>query len=94
MTEKLLQQYFIKQVYKANGLAFKVNCDGRRGFPDLVVILDGALRLVEMKSETGKLSHHQKRLHEELADMGIMVSIIDSKQAADDFIRDWCFCDY
>ncbi len=88
MLEKNLQTYFINSVKTAGGLAFKVNCDGRRGFPDLVVILDGMIRLVEMKQEKGRLSMHQKRLHKELAEQGVQVSVINSKQAADDWILD------
>lgn len=94
MLERDLQHYFIKRVKEAGGLAYKVNCDGRRGFPDLVVILDCAIRLVEMKAKRGVLSHHQKRLHEELAEQGTTVTVIDSKQAADDFIKNWHYDPY
>lgn len=92
--ERDLQKYFTKLIYKAGGLAFKVNCDGRRGFPDLVVILDCAIRLVEMKQENGRLSKHQKCLHAELADMGTTVTVISSREEADKFILDWHYNPY
>lgn len=89
MLERDLQHYFIALVYKAGGRAYKVDSTTKRGFPDLVVALDGVLRLVEMKSPTGKLSHHQKCLHDELAEQLIAVTVISSREEADQFIKDW-----
>ena len=94
MNESSLQSLFIKKIKQAGGLAVKVDCSSRRGWPDLIVVIDGITRLVEMKTETGKLSMHQRCLHDELLSLGASVSVIDSPEAIDTWIRDYHYDPY
>ncbi len=91
MGESSLQVYFKDSVAKAGGKAYKVNCESERGFPDLIVCTIFGLKLVEMKSERGRLSIHQKRLHDELDSHAISVSVIDSRKAVDKWLLDYFY---
>ena len=94
MGESSLQAYFIKKVKEEGGLAFKVDCTSQRGFPDLIVSTDWGLKLVEMKAENGRLSIHQKRLHNVLAEHGLEVTVLDSHESVDKWIRDYFYNPY
>jgi len=91
MAESSLQAYFIKKVKEAGGKAYKVNCESERGFPDLIVCTIFGLKLVEMKSEKGRLSIHQKRLHDELDGHAISVSVLDSREAVGKWLLDYFY---
>ncbi len=91
MGESSLQVYFKARVAKAGGKAFKVNCESERGFPDLIVCTDWGLKLVEMKSKTGRLSIHQKRVHGELDGHAVSVSVLDSREAVDKWLLDYFY---
>lgn len=94
MLEKDLQSLFIKKIKKIGGLAVKVDCTSKRGWPDLIVILDCEIRLVEMKQKTGRLSLHQKLVHDALRKQAVSVSVIDSVESIDQFILDYHYDPY
>lgn len=50
---------------KASGL--------RPGFPDLMFIIDGEVKFIEMKTATGRLSDEQKQIHAALAPGSVAV---------------------
>lgn len=68
MLEKNLQQKIIK-FCKAHGiLCVKVDSTSSRGWPDLTVLLpNGVVLFVELKTETGKLSKLQEHTHKQIA---------------------------
>ena len=91
MSEATLQRYLIKKVKNLGGLALKMECSSRRGFPDLIVVLPNCWPvLVEMKSDTGRgrLSEHQIRLHDELCELGTKVEVVSSKAEVDALLAD------
>ena len=68
MLESRIQRYFIEQVEKRKlGIAVKVDCTSRRGWPDLDFMNSwGVGELVEVKSLKGVLSDHQIACHAEI----------------------------
>jgi hypothetical protein len=88
MRESVIQSHFIRRVKEtAVGLAFKVNADGVRGFPDVLFITrTGETAYIEFKQAKGRLSAHQKEMHRALIDLGADVMVINSLELADKLI--------
>lgn len=90
MSERALQRYFISEVKKrALGIIVKVDCPSRRGWPDLIHAFPGGeLRLIELKTDMGKLSMHQLMLHKELKDIGHSVTVLSGKDEIETYLRE------
>lgn len=88
MSERTLQSYFIKEVKKrALGIAVKVDCSSRRGWPDLVLVHKGGEpKLIEMKTASGKLSFHQVEVHEMLSSFGTSVVVLSGIDEVEKFL--------
>ena len=80
-----------KRVEELGGVCFKVNSPGTRGMPDRLVahINFPAPIMVELKSKSGKLSIHQRKAISRLTAAGVMVLVLDSIKAVDDFVDDF-----
>lgn len=52
------------------------------GFPDLVAVRRGVLRLLEVKGPKGELTEAQVKLHQRLAAAGLPVAIVRSPEEA------------
>jgi hypothetical protein len=77
MLESRLQTYFVRKCKDAGVYAIKVVSVGRRGFPDVVVIIDGKVRFVELKQELkGRLSFPQMRTIAEMEGAGGDVDVL------------------
>ena len=78
-TERVLQQKVL-QYFKQNSiLAVKTDSTSTRGWPDLTVILPtGEVHFVELKTKTGRLSDHQKRIHQQLREQNAHVHTVRS----------------
>ena len=90
MSESTVQKYLIAEVKKLGGLAVKVECSSRRGWPDITMVLPNKpIFLVEVKSDTrkGRLSDHQKQVHTEIALLGDKVWIVESKTEVDQLLQ-------
>ena len=89
MLEKQIQQK-IMYFCKLNGiLAFKVDSTTTRGFPDLTVILpNGTVLFVELKTPTGKLSPLQKVIHSKIEANNGNIYTIRSVEAFKQLIAD------
>ncbi len=88
-TEKRLQQY-CKTLAKGCGVGFyKLECVGRRGFPDVMLIKGAKIVFVELKSPsgTGRLSALQTHRIAELRELGATVLVVDSFAGVDDVIK-------
>jgi hypothetical protein len=88
-TEKHLFNY-MKKACKPDIGCFKLHCESMTGWPDLMLICDGRVVLVELKTPagTGRLSHRQKLVIQQLANHGAEVYVIDSKEQADKIIEE------
>ena len=79
MREKLIEQYFVKEVKKAGGLALKVNSTSMKGLPDRMVLLpNGVLFFAEIKSTGKRARTLQNFVHKKLRGLGFAVYVIDS----------------
>ncbi len=86
MSEKKLQEYFIKRCKKEGVLAVKLESTSRRGWPDVIAIAPGGvITFIEFKNPNGKgrLSAHQKKTIDELTALGARVLVIDSREGVD-----------
>lgn len=79
-TERVLQRKIIDYLNKScNSIAVKTDSTSTRGWPDLVVILpSGEVYFIEVKTTTGKLSVHQKRIHQQLKEQNANVHTVRS----------------
>ena len=90
MSESNVQKYLIKECKKIGGIAVKVDCTSRRGWPDMIMIrTDREPALVEVKSDSGlgRLSDAQIMLHDKLRSMGTPVWVVSSKAEVDDLLH-------
>jgi hypothetical protein len=58
-----------------------------RGIPDRWFIRDGALLVIEFKSERGRLSDHQSRRIEELRQQNVDVHVVDNIEQAKELLE-------
>ena len=81
MREKLIEEYFVREVKKVGGLALKVNSTSMKGLPDRMVLLpNGVLFFAEMKA-TGKTARAlQNFIHKKLRGLGFEVYVIKKKK--------------
>lgn len=82
-TERIIQKKVLNYLRTIDILAVKTDSTSTRGWPDLTVILPtGEVHFVEVKTTSGRLSEHQKRIHQELTDKGANIHVIRSLEAA------------
>jgi len=72
-----LERFFAREVKKAGMRTEKWRAYDRRGVPDRVVFSNKGIILVELKTETGRVSKAQELLHRQLSEQyGIPVFIL------------------
>ena len=86
MLESKIESYLGRQVKKNGGLSLKW-ISTITGVPDRIVILNRQIRFVELKSSTGKISPRQIIVFQQLAEQGFPVTLINSLEQVDDFIK-------
>lgn len=81
MRESTLEKLFIKEVKKHRGVALKFVSPGMSGVPDRIVLLqNGIIAFVELKSPGKKLRPLQIKRKIQLESLGFKVYCIDSKE--------------
>jgi hypothetical protein len=89
MLEKQLEQKLKKEVEKLGGLALKLTCPGFTGIPDRLVILpNGEIHFVEMKSEGQKMRPRQEYVKRQLETLNQKVIVLDSLESIKKYIDD------
>lgn len=89
MREKEIENYLVKAIKKMGGEAFKFVSPGNAGMPDRIVILpNGEIYFVELKSEDGRLRPIQIRQQERLYALGCNVATLKGKEEVDRFLRE------
>ena len=79
MKEKGIEQKFVDEVKRINGLAIKLVSPGFSGLPDrLVLIPDGKIGFVEVKAEGKKPRRLQRSRHDQLRKLGFKVFVLDN----------------
>jgi len=88
-SEKKLEVKLRKQVKKLGGWAIKFWAVNLTGFPDRLVLMpEGKISFVELKSEGKKLNPRQAVVIEMLRKLGFKVFVIDTKILLDEFLND------
>jgi hypothetical protein len=86
MLEKQVESYLSKKVKELGGLSLKW-ISTVTGVPDRIVILKKQIHLVELKTQTGKLSARQKVVFKKLEELGHPVTVLRSKEDVDKFFQ-------
>ncbi len=85
--EAALEGYFVKKVRLAGGKASKV-APVEKGMPDRLVLMPGGkIYLVELKTDTGRVSPAQALWHERAAALGTQVLVLSGIAGIDAWIR-------
>lgn len=88
MLEKTVEKVLVARVKELGGIAYKWLSTGRTGVPDRIVLLpNGKITFVELKSPTGKLTVRQEREHETIRNLGFEVVVINNVEDARAFTR-------
>lgn len=86
--EATVEEYLRKAVKKYGGIAYKFNSPARRSVPDRIIVLpNGVLHFIEMKTIGGKVSPGQRREIARLRRLGHTVYVIWTKAGVDKYIR-------
>ena len=87
MLEKEIEAYLNKRVKETGGLTLKW-ISTVTGVPDRIVLRQGVIRLVELKTPTGKLSARQEIIFNELERQGFPVVVARSRADVEKLIED------
>ena len=85
--ENNVEKYLDEQVKKLGGITRKWVSPGCDGVPDRIVITDGIVEFVEVKTVDGKLSVRQTREIEELTSNGAKCHIVYGLRGVDNYIN-------
>ena len=86
--ESDVEKYLHQQVTKLGGTTRKWVSPNYVGVPDRIVILNGSIEFVEVKTNTGKLSPMQEREIKRLREHGCQVHIVYGKEGVDLYIQE------
>lgn len=87
--EKDVERWLGQEVRKLGGLWYKFTSPGRSGVPDRILILQGQVIFVEMKTEKGVLSSIQKAtIRQMVKDGGVPVHVVYGRAGAEQFLAD------
>jgi hypothetical protein len=90
MRERDVEQYLVRRVKEAGGIAYKFTSPGRRSVPDRIVLWPhGDMEFVELKAPGQKPTPLQAREHEKLRKLGYLVSVLDSIDAVRKWLGDY-----
>jgi hypothetical protein len=85
--EKEIEKHLVKLVKQSKGLSYKW-ISTVSGVPDRIVFLNNQCFLVELKTETGRLSPRQEIVFDDLGEQGFPVHVLHSKEDVEDFINE------
>lgn len=86
--ERKVEKYLDSEVTKLGGISRKWVSPGRDGVPDRIVIYNGRVIFVEVKTLDGDLSMTQTREHQRLLDAGACVDTVYGEEGVDVWIRE------
>ena len=90
MLEKDIEKLFRDEIKKADGKAYKFTSPGNDGVPDRIVMLpDGRIVFVELKTDTGKLSKLQELQCRQIAELGQTVRVLHGLAEVRDFFLEF-----
>jgi hypothetical protein len=87
-SEQSVEKFLVSEVKKRGGVAEKVMTIARRGFFDRVVVMPGgAVHFVELKSDRGRLSPHQKLKSEQYSALGANAHVLRGRNGVVEFLE-------
>ena len=90
MLEKDIEKLFRDEIKKAGGKAYKFTSPGNDGVPDRIVMLpDGRIVFVELKTDTGRLSKLQELQCKQIAELGQTVRVLHGLTEVRDFFLEF-----
>lgn len=90
MLERDIEKLFRDEIKRAGGKAYKFTSPGNDGVPDRIVMLpDGRIVFVELKTDTGKLSKLQELQCRQIAELGQTVRILHGLAEVRDFFLEF-----
>lgn len=90
MLEKDIEKLFRDEIKKAGGKAYKFTSPGNDGVPDRIVMLpDGRIVFVELKTDTGKLSKLQELQCRQIAELGQTVRVLHGLSEVREFFLEF-----
>ncbi len=90
MLEKDIEKLFRDEIKKAGGKAYKFTSPGNDGVPDRIVMLpDGRIVFIELKTDTGKLSRLQELQCRQIAELGQTVRVLHGLAEVRDFFLEF-----
>ena len=90
MLEKDIEKLFRDEIKKAGGKAYKFTSPGNDGVPDRIVMLpDGRIVFVELKTDTGKLSRLQELQCRQIDELGQTVRVLHGLAEVRDFFLEF-----
>lgn len=90
VSEKAIESYLTESVKEIGGVCLKYSNPNMVGYPDRVCLMPhGGIMWVELKSKGQKPTKLQVLRHEQLAKLGHLVSVIDSKAGVDEIMQVW-----
>jgi hypothetical protein len=84
--ERRVEDYLVRQVNAAGGLCWKFVSPALAGVPDRIVILNGVVVFVEVKTPGGKPTKLQMFRLKQIIDAGGLARVIDSREGVDELI--------
>ena len=85
--ENKVEKYLNSEIDKMGGITRKWVSPGRDGVPDRIIIVDGTIDLVEVKTNDGKLSPSQIREQVRLSNAGATVATVYGKNGVDEYVK-------
>ena len=90
--ERDVESYLVKRMEEAHLSCVKFVPDNKIGMPDRLVLLpEGRVLWVELKTDNGRLEEIQKLQHKRLRDLGHEVKVVWSKADVDDLLNQILF---
>lgn len=87
MSEKAIERYLVGECGKRGWLCLKYANMNESGYPDRLIVMDGGLTVwCELKSAGQVMRPLQQRRYEQLAAMGHIVKVCDSRASVDEYI--------
>lgn len=88
MRESKIEKFLVSEVKKRQGLALKLNSISMAGLPDRLILLpNGIIFFVELKSEGKKARPLQENVHRILKKLSFEVYVIDSIEMVREVIK-------
>ncbi len=90
--EGKLKDYLVKRAYELKLKAYKLSFENRRGAPDWMVVGNGRICFIELKTTKGVISENQRVVLRDLATMsGCRVWVCRSQTQIDGALAGMCY---